>query len=232
MKELLSTLGLCKRAGMLVVGEEPVEAAARAKDARVLLLAADAADNTVRRCRHFAEAGQCLWLKIPFTKAELGRATGRSVCAIAAITDIGFANSIVRRMAQESPEEYGEAARRLELKARRAAQRRAEQAAHEKNLRQGKKRIRAAPAAKQPEAAKGGRETPVSHGAAQPLKKNGKRVPAHAKHPRPGQPGRTPERRAGRARQIPGRGGGRPSAYPHSRPVKHGKGTFRKRDGS
>lgn len=232
MKDLLSTLGLCKRAGMLVVGEEPVEAAARAKDARVLLLAADAADNTVRRCRHFAEAGQCLWLKTPFTKAELGRATGRSVCAIAAITDIGFANSIVRRMAQESPEEYGEAARRLELKARRAAQRKAEQAAHEKNLRQGKKRIRAAPAAKQPEAASGGRKTPVPHGAAQLLKKNGKRVPAHAKHPCSGQPGHMPEQRAGRAGQIPRRGGGRPSAYPHSRPVKHGKGTFRKRDGS
>ena len=46
MHNILTLMGLCKRAGMLEVGEEPVEAVARAKDARVLLLAADAADNT------------------------------------------------------------------------------------------------------------------------------------------------------------------------------------------
>ena len=41
----------------LGVGEEPVEAVARARDARVLLLAADAAEGTRRRCEHFARAG-------------------------------------------------------------------------------------------------------------------------------------------------------------------------------
>ena len=45
MHNILTLIGLCKRAGMLEVGEEPVEAAARAKDARVLLLAEDAADS-------------------------------------------------------------------------------------------------------------------------------------------------------------------------------------------
>ena len=73
---ILSLLGLALRGGNLAVGEEPVEAVARARDARVLLLASDAADNTRRRVEHFAEAGQCLWLRIPFTKAELGRAVG------------------------------------------------------------------------------------------------------------------------------------------------------------
>lgn len=37
---ILSLLGLCLRGSHLAVGEEPVEAAARAKDARVVLLAA------------------------------------------------------------------------------------------------------------------------------------------------------------------------------------------------
>ena len=74
--QILSLLGLCKKGGMLVIGEEPVEAVARARDARVLLLAEDAADNTLRRVRHFAEAGDCLWLRLPYTKEELGRALG------------------------------------------------------------------------------------------------------------------------------------------------------------
>ena len=51
---ILSLLGLALRGGNLAVGEEPVEAVARARDARVLLLASDAADNTRRRVEHFA----------------------------------------------------------------------------------------------------------------------------------------------------------------------------------
>ena len=73
---ILSLLGLSLRGGRLAVGEEPVEAVARARDARVLLLASDAADGTRRRCEHFAAHGDCMWLQIPFTKAELGRALG------------------------------------------------------------------------------------------------------------------------------------------------------------
>ena len=76
-EQFLSLIGLCLRGRNLEVGEEPVEAVARARDARVLLLASDAADNTARRVQHFAEAGQCVWLRSPFTKQELGQATGR-----------------------------------------------------------------------------------------------------------------------------------------------------------
>ena len=79
---ILSLLGLSLRGGRLAVGEEPVEAVARARDARVLLLASDAADNTRRRCQHFAQAGDCLWLQLPFTKAELGQAVGRRAAAM------------------------------------------------------------------------------------------------------------------------------------------------------
>lgn len=81
-EQFLSLIGLCLRGRNLEVGEEPVEAVARARDARVLLLASDAADNTARRVQHFAEAGQCVWLRIPFTKQELGQATGRGSAAV------------------------------------------------------------------------------------------------------------------------------------------------------
>ena len=46
---ILSLLGLALRGNNLAVGEEPVEAVARARDARLLLLASDAAANTRRR---------------------------------------------------------------------------------------------------------------------------------------------------------------------------------------
>lgn len=136
---ILSLLGLALRGGNLAVGEEPVEAVARARDARVLLLASDAAAGTCRRTAHFADAGQCLWLRIPFTKAELGRAVGRTSTAIVAVTDVGLASAVVHRLAELDPVQYDEAAARLDLKARRAAERRAEQLAHEKNMRTGKR---------------------------------------------------------------------------------------------
>ena len=139
-EQFLSLIGLCLRGRNLEVGEEPVEAVARARDARVLLLASDAADNTARRVRHFAEAGQCLWLRVPFTKRELGQATGRGSAAVVAITDIGLAVAVVRRLAEMDPEKYDEDLAKLELKAKRAAERKSEAAQHEKNLRRGIKR--------------------------------------------------------------------------------------------
>jgi len=137
-KNILSFLGLALRGGRLAVGEEPVEAVTRARDARLVLLASDATAPTRRRALHFAEAGQCLILPLPFTKAELGQTLGRTAVAVVALTDVGMAASLVHRLEELDPNQYGEAARRLDLKAQRAAERRAEQKAHEKNVRTGK----------------------------------------------------------------------------------------------
>ena len=207
---VLSLLGLALRGGRLVLGEEPVEGIVRAKDARVLLLAKDAADNTFRRCRHFAEVGQCLWITLPFTKDEIGSAVGRSAVAIAAITDVGLAHAVVQKLANEDPKRYGESAERLALKAQRAAERRAEQKAHEKNVRTGKYHGKQ-PAPKQEEEAPKKQirrdeapkkqEAPRKHTASRPSKEN---------RPKP--------------RAMSNR-------FAHSRPVKKGKGSFRKKEG-
>lgn len=203
---ILSLLGLSLRGGNLAVGEEPVEAVARARDARVLLVAADAADNTYRRVKHFAEAGQCVWLRIPFTKAELGRAVGRSAAAVVAVTDIGLANAVVHKLAQLDPVKYDEAAARLELKAKRAAERRAEQLAHEKNVRTGKVRKKAEPPKQKPP-----KQT-------EPLRKGDGAFPKrNARGSRPSKNNR-PQRRTNT------------NPYAHSRPVKKGKGSFRKKE--
>ena len=140
MDSLLSLLGLAKKAGRLEVGEEPVGAAARARKARLILLASDAADNSARRAQHFADAGACILLRLPATKDELGSAVGRSSVAMTALTDVGFAEAVAKKLAAIDPVQYGEAAERLSVKARRAQERRNEQERHEKNLRSGKKR--------------------------------------------------------------------------------------------
>ena len=57
------------------------------------------------------------------------------VCAMAALTDIGFAGAVAEKLAQADPEKYTICAEKLSAKAEKAAQRRREQQIHEKKLR-------------------------------------------------------------------------------------------------
>lgn len=142
---ILHLLGLARKAGRLEIGEEPVGAACRARQARLVLLASDAAANTNRRAAHFGEAGNVLWLELPFTKAELGFHLGRGSCAMLALTDAGFAATVTEKLAARDPERYGPAAQQLRQKADRVLQRQKEKRQHEKNLQHGKKKPWAVP---------------------------------------------------------------------------------------
>lgn len=140
MDQILHLVGIARKAGRLEIGEEPVGAAARSRHARLILLAADAADNTCRRAAHFGQAGAVPVLQTPFTKAELGMAAGRASCAMMALTDAGLASSVANKLAQSDPERYGPDAQQLSARAERVLKRQKEQRAHEKNLREGKKK--------------------------------------------------------------------------------------------
>ena len=140
IENILSTLGLALKAGKAEVGEEPVGAAARAKKARVILLAQDAAASSVRRAMSFAQAGSCLCLSVPASKDDLGSALGRTSVAMCAVTDIGFADAIGKKLAAMDPERFSAASAQLDAKAARMAQRKEEKLRHEKNLKTGKKR--------------------------------------------------------------------------------------------
>ena len=96
-EHILSMLGLALKAGRVEVGEEPVGAAARAKKARVIFVAQDAAPSSVRRAQSFARAGSTLCVTLPADKDALGRSLGRSSVAMCAVTDIGFAESLVKK---------------------------------------------------------------------------------------------------------------------------------------
>ena len=142
---ILHLLGLARKAARLEIGEEPVGAACRARQAKLVLIASDAAPNTFRRAAHFGEAGNVLWLALPQTKDELGFALGRGSVAMLALTDIGFASTIVKKLAAADPDKYGAAATSLDVKATKALQRQKEQRQHEKNLKQGKRKPWAPP---------------------------------------------------------------------------------------
>ena len=157
---ILSMLGLAHKAGKVEIGEEPVGAAARAKKARVIFIAEDAAPSTKRRAKSFAETGSCILLPFPAEKAVMGQILGRTSCAMCAVTEIGFAHAIVKKLADTDPQIYQAAAEALGIKAKRAAERKREQVQHEKNRKTGKKREKAVAVAPKAEEKKESR--PVS----------------------------------------------------------------------
>lgn len=129
---LLGLLGLAKKAGKLALGEEEAASAALAHKTKLLLVASDAAEDTAKRSQRAAEATNALCFQVPLTKTELGGAAGRATCAALAVTDTGFAASLLKKLAQTDPAAYGEAAEKLTHKAEKTVRRRREKRARQK----------------------------------------------------------------------------------------------------
>lgn len=134
----LNYLGLARRGSNIAIGEEPVGIACRGSHGRLLVLAQDAADHTFRRARSFTQNGKPPMLRAPFTKEELGGALGCSACAMAAFTDVALALAFVQAL--DEPEHYAQLIQTLQTQVERVKKRRAEEKAHQKNVRQGKKK--------------------------------------------------------------------------------------------
>lgn len=121
----LNLLSLARKGGNIQLGEENVGAASRAGQARLIVVASDAADNTYGRVKTFSHAGKTTFIRVPYTKEELGHACGRAVCAMAAITDVALARAFVNALGQ--PEKYAELLADLDRRVERVQQRRREE---------------------------------------------------------------------------------------------------------
>ena len=137
MDKALNYRSLARKAGRIELGEEPVGAAARAKKARLIMVASDAGDHSWRRAKSFVAGTEQLCLKVPFTKDQMGEAIGRTSLAMAAFTDPALALAFVKALGD--PEKYKEALEALDRRTKRIRQRQQEEKNHQRNLRQGRK---------------------------------------------------------------------------------------------
>lgn len=139
-EKTLNLLGLMRKANAIAVGETNTGGAVKAGKAKLLLLAADASDNARSRARGFTHGRDIVTVTLPFTKDEIAANVGVSGCAMAAITDIGFANAFMKSLAAAVPDGYDESAAEIQRRFEKADRRKKEAAAHEKNKRIGKRR--------------------------------------------------------------------------------------------
>ena len=131
-------LSLARRGRMLEVGEEPVGAACRACHARLIVVASDASEHSIRRVKSFVAGTKQPWLQLDITRDELGDAVGYSACAMAAMTDVRLALAFVQALGE--PERYEALLKDLQERANRVEQRQREEKAHQKNVRRGGKK--------------------------------------------------------------------------------------------
>ena len=138
MDKALQYLSIARKGGMAELGEEPVGGIARAGKAYLILVAADASDHTWRRAKSFAAGTDQQCIRVKASKEELGFAVGRTSLAIAAITDVGLALSLLTALGE--PEKNKEAMQVLTAKAEKVRKHQAEAKAHVRNVRKGKKK--------------------------------------------------------------------------------------------
>ena len=137
MDKALNYVGLARRGGLIELGEEPVGAVARARKARLVVVAQDASDHTWRRAKSFVAGSEQICLRIPYTKDQLGQAVGRMELALAAFTDPALALAFCKAL--EHPDRYKTEIESLEKLSTRIRQRKKEADAHKRNKKMGKK---------------------------------------------------------------------------------------------
>ncbi len=137
MNKALQLLSLARKGRRIEVGEEPVGVAARTGHARLIVVASDASDHTLRRIRNLVAGTNQPYLQIPFSTDELGAALGRQLCAAAALTDPALAQAFVKAL--DNPEQYADLLAGLNKRVERIQRRQKEHKAHSSDSRSGKK---------------------------------------------------------------------------------------------
>ena len=94
---ILSTLGLAMKAGKIASGEFSAEKAVKSHRAFLVIVSAEASENTKKMFRNM-----CSFYQVPMywyeSKEALGRAIGKQYRASLAVLDEGFAKSLIEKL--------------------------------------------------------------------------------------------------------------------------------------
>lgn len=130
MTAWLSLLGMARRAGAVVIGEESLAEAAQNHKLRLVLVAGDAGETTAGRVQRL-ESDKVPVIRLPDAKAEVGGAVGFASVAAIGVTDLGLASAIVGKLAAAVPG-YEAVAEQLAQRQSKALRRKADTVKHGK----------------------------------------------------------------------------------------------------
>ncbi len=98
----LSMLGMARKAGAVVIGEEAVTEGVLEHKIRLILVASDAGDTTAERISRL-ESDKLPVIPLNEDKQTLGAAVGFAKVAAVGICDLGFAAAIAAKLGGDNP---------------------------------------------------------------------------------------------------------------------------------
>ena len=101
---LLSILGLCRRAGKIVIGTDPVIESVTTGKSFIVLMTKDFSANSKKNILKASNNSSVKTFVINRTKDELSMAIGK-YCAVVSITDRGFSNKLHESILKEQEQE-------------------------------------------------------------------------------------------------------------------------------
>lgn len=94
--KLQSTISLCRRAGLLLLGFDQVKEAVQAGKVKAVFAAQDLSEKTKKEVGFFCEKGETPFCELPISMAEIKAAVGKG-CGVLAVTEKGFAENLLKQ---------------------------------------------------------------------------------------------------------------------------------------
>ena len=117
-------LGIARKAGLLMIGEDSCGTVTAQGRTKLFLLASDASVNTQKRAGGFLRGHRSPLMVLPWTKEDLTQLLGRNGCSMLCLTDLPLAARFAQAMAEDL-EEWQETASLLSRRVDKAARRKA-----------------------------------------------------------------------------------------------------------
>ena len=133
----LKLIGLMRRANAIQIGETNTGITVRNGKAKLLLIAKDASENARHRAENFAAGRNVEIVCLPYLKEEISESVGLPGCSMAAVTDIGFANALMKILAAADADAYAGLSLSVEQRFNKAERRRNKAQTSDSNKRIG-----------------------------------------------------------------------------------------------
>lgn len=101
---LLSFLGICRRAGKLVIGNDPVRESIETDKALLVIMASDISQNTLKKISPVISESGVPCYTANRSKDEISFSLGKA-CAVLSVTDMGFAEKLKELLEAEQKKE-------------------------------------------------------------------------------------------------------------------------------
>ena len=113
MATAIEYIGIARKSGGIIMGEENARAMLRSGKARLLLVASDTSPAAKRRAEGYVFGRKVPLAETPYTKAELSAISGKPGCSMAVFSDLGLAERFAAALCAEYGEPYAQLAETL-----------------------------------------------------------------------------------------------------------------------